>query len=592
MGMFDFLATGGQSGPATYEEVMRKRALAEALGVRADASPQTFGAGLSALGAGIGSMLAGRRASKADAERAAMGDAAFNEALGGMPDNRAALVGALTNNGVDTAPGDGTSNAANLIAEFEGFRETPYWDVNALRTGYGSDTVTLPDGTVQRVGKGTRVDREGAARDLNRRVGSEFMPAAARAVGEDLFGALAPNQQAALTSIAYNYGNIPRAVAQAVRTPGIDDDVAAIRGLSVHNDGVNAKRRNREADIYAGGGGQSFAPTAMAAPQAPGVNVSLIRAMNSPYMTPEQKQILSGVYQQQQAQQSAVYEQQMRQQAAQQGALFDQQLRQSDPMYQAQLQAAQLQNEAAMNPAPPKPQSLVNAGDGRLYDPNSGQWITAPQMEGGGFRAATPEEAGQYGAAAGQFGPDGRFHAINPPSGFSVETGPDGTTRIVQGPGVSGGGGKPLTEGQSKDAVYATRAEGALTALEPVAGALVDRASILADKTPLGIGRGVQSDAYQVARNAGDEFLQAILRKDTGAAITNQEQDMYGVTYLPQPGDGPALLEQKAVARRRALEALKAGMPAEAILQQEKALSASGGNKARKRYNPQTGAFE
>ena len=38
-------------------------------------------------------------------------------------------------------------NAFDLIKRFEGFRTTPYWDVNAYRTGYGSDTVTLADGS-------------------------------------------------------------------------------------------------------------------------------------------------------------------------------------------------------------------------------------------------------------------------------------------------------------------------------------------------------------------------------------------------------------------------------------------------------------
>jgi hypothetical protein len=52
------------------------------------------------------------------------------------------------------------------------------------------------------------------------------------------------------------------------------------------------------------------------------------------------------------------------------------------------------------------------------------------------FRAATPEEAAQFGAAGGQFGPDGRFYPINPPSGMTVETTPDGGVRMVQGAGV------------------------------------------------------------------------------------------------------------------------------------------------------------
>lgn len=55
---------------------------------------------------------------------------------------------------------------------------------------------------------------------------------------------------------------------------------------------------------------------------------------------------------------------------------------------------------------------------------------------GQGFRAATPEEAARFGAAGGQFGPDGRFYPINPPSGMTVETTPEGGVRLVQGAGV------------------------------------------------------------------------------------------------------------------------------------------------------------
>lgn len=54
------------------------------------------------------------------------------------------------------------------------------------------------------------------------------------------------------------------------------------------------------------------------------------------------------------------------------------------------------------------------------------------------FRPATADEAGRYGAAAGQFDSTGRFYPINPPSGMSVEQGPDGQLRITQGPGAGG----------------------------------------------------------------------------------------------------------------------------------------------------------
>jgi hypothetical protein len=192
------------------------------------------------------------------------------------------------------------------------------------------------------------------------------------------------------------------------------------------------------------------------------------------------------------------------------------------------------------------------------------------QAAGPEFRPATPEEAARYGATGGQIGTDGRFYPINPPSGFEVVTGADGATTVRQGAGV---GGRPLTEVQSKDNVFATRAEGALRAFEPVADAMTSIGDRAANLDPTGLVRGaVQSDDFQVAQQAGDEFLQAILRKDTGAAITSQEQALYGQTYIPQPGDNPAVLAAKRQARARAVEALKSGMSIEQITTTEQAI--------------------
>lgn len=220
--------------------------------------------------------------------------------------------------------------------------------------------------------------------------------------------------------------------------------------------------------------------------------------------------------------------------------------------------------------------SYINAGDGRLFNESTGEWLMAPNSGSPEFRMASPEEAGRYGAAAGQFGPDGRFYPINPPSGMTVESDGQGGIRVVQGPM---GQNRPLTEAQSKDAVYATRAEGALTTLDTYDTALASPVERAMERDPTGLIRGRQSPEFQQASQAGNEFLQAILRKDTGAAITAAEMDEYGRTYLPMPGDGPEVLQQKRVARRRALEALKAGMPAQAILNQEQALRNSGSSR-------------
>ena len=151
---------------------------------------------------------------------------------------------------------DGTRAAAALLRKSEGFRSTPYWDVNADRIGYGSDTITLSDGTIQKVTKGMRVSVADANRDLERRISTEFLPKVRSQAGTARFDAMSPQQQGVLTSIAYNYGSLPERIIGAVKT-GTDQQIAqAIRGLGGDNDGVNEKRRNEEASLFVSGAGE------------------------------------------------------------------------------------------------------------------------------------------------------------------------------------------------------------------------------------------------------------------------------------------------------------------------------------------------
>ena len=269
-----------------------------------------------------------------------------------------------------------------------------------------------------------------------------------------------------------------------------------------------------------------------------------------------------------------------------------------DPLAAINLRLAQLKVQEMENPKPgfrratPEESAAYGAQagqfgpDGRFYaeevaqptDPLDAINLRMKELELAGmenpqpeFRRATAEEAAAYGAQGGQFGPDGRFYAVDVPQGMTIESDGAGGFRMVQGAGA--GTAKPFTEGQSKDVVYATRAQGALQVLEPVAETLTSLPSRMAESDPTGIIRGrVQSPEYQIARNAGDEFLQAILRKDTGAAITPGEQALYGVTYLPQPGDGPEVLAAKTTARQRAVAAINAGMSPAQMVAAEKAL--------------------
>lgn len=190
-------------------------------------------------------------------------------ALDGRPQRPTIEGGAVAGGGgggAGAVTGPAKDQAKALLRKFEGFRETPYWDVNALRTGYGTDTVTRPDGRVERVTKATRVTREDAERDLDRRVG-EFVSTATRQVGVDNWSRLPAGTQAALASVTYNYGSLPKTVVSAVKGGDLSAIARAVEGLS-----SNPGRRKQEAAHIRASASAGAAP---AAPVAPGVAPSV-----------------------------------------------------------------------------------------------------------------------------------------------------------------------------------------------------------------------------------------------------------------------------------------------------------------------------
>ena len=153
------------------------------------------------------------------------------------------------------------STISDVIKGFEGYSKDPYYDVNADRAGYGSDTKTDPEtGKVTKITKGTTVSKAEADADLERRLQTEFIPNVVNKIGADTFYTMTPSQQAALTSITYNYGSLPDRVASVVKN--VDPSTAegqaaisaAIKSLGDDNDGINKNRRNQEADLFLGTG--------------------------------------------------------------------------------------------------------------------------------------------------------------------------------------------------------------------------------------------------------------------------------------------------------------------------------------------------
>lgn len=173
------------------------------------------------------------------------------------------------------------------------------------------------------------------------------------------------------------------------------------------------------------------------------------------------------------------------------------------------------------------------------------------------WRAATGQEAGAYGAQAGQINTQtGEFKRTPVDSGLSIETGPDGT-RIVQGAGAADKIPK-LTESEGRNTGFLIRAQesGAiLDSLEAEGTNLGDR---LASNVPI-LGNYMVSDEYQKFAQAKRDFVNALLRRESGAVISPEEFDNADKQYFPQPGDSKEVIAQKRANRASAIAGLRVG---------------------------------
>jgi hypothetical protein len=196
-----------------------------------------------------------------------------------------------------------------------------------------------------------------------------------------------------------------------------------------------------------------------------------------------------------------------------------------------------------------------------------------------------------------------RVGGVKAPSGTSLEVGPDGTVSFTQGMG------KPLTESQSKDAVYATRMTDAAPVIDAMGEKLLSLGENVGGNVPL-VGNYIKSPEYQVAEQAAGQWRQGFLRKDSGATITKEETADTNQLYIPQPGDKPPVLLRKAEARRAAMKGIRAGLSPQAVMNMQKqgididkvinaplpgaegGKSDKGGAPRRRRFNPSTGELE
>jgi len=149
--------------------------------------------------------------------------------------------------------------------------------------------------------------------------------------------------------------------------------------------------------------------------------------------------------------------------------------------------------------------------------------------------------------------------------------------------------GKAPTEFQGKSAAFglrATEADKILGELKYDPAAINSKASVASWPLVGGaLGAATNkfglSDDDQKAEQAQRDFINAVLRQESGAAIADSEFDNARKQYFPQPGDGAGVIAQKARARQLSIQGLQSNA-GRAAMTAPAAPAASGGWSIRK----------
>ena len=138
-------------------------------------------------------------------------------------------------------------------------------------------------------------------------------------------------------------------------------------------------------------------------------------------------------------------------------------------------------------------------------------------------------------------------------AGMAIRVRPDGTVEMSEG----GAGLKALTEGQGKATQFAERMSASQRVINTVESEGTDIYNAVVGNIPFA-GNLLTSPDYKLYEQAKRDFINAILRYESGAAIGAAEFESADRQYFPQPGDTPEVIAQKRANRDLAIATMQA----------------------------------
>lgn len=136
--------------------------------------------------------------------------------------------------------------------------------------------------------------------------------------------------------------------------------------------------------------------------------------------------------------------------------------------------------------------------------------------------------------------------------GMSFRMRPDGTVEFSEGGDLGS-----MTEGQGKGLMFSQRMKASQNILNQVEAEGTSLFNSLVNQIPLA-SNYLTSPEYKLYDQAKRDFINAVLRYESGAAIGAAEFDNAEQQYFPQPGDTPAVIAQKRANRDLAIQTMSA----------------------------------
>lgn len=205
--------------------------------------------------------------------------------------------------------------------------------------------------------------------------------------------------------------------------------------------------------------------------------------------------------------------------------------------------------------SPPEKSNFINAGDGRIFDASKREWLTAPGTASpqstvgkimADFNAGLIDAATRDALIQKQAAPEGMELVSDGQGGFTLRQGTLGS-------------GKPLTVDQAKNTGFLVRSVDAnkvITQLESAGTSLWNKSM---RAVPGGLGNYGLDPQAQKFEQAKRDFVNAVLRRESGAVISEEEFANADQQYFPQPGDGPEVIAQKRQNRLNAIKGFEVG---------------------------------